>query len=73
MGAAERRSSTTGDIRPDKRTDWLLERIVASHSLVLRELGGNRSGEIAAHRLLSSDKVGVEEILERPQPHEVDV
>jgi hypothetical protein len=32
----------------------------------LRELGGNRGGEIAAHRLLSSDKVGVEEILE---PH----
>jgi hypothetical protein len=66
MGAAERRSSTTGDIRLDKRTDWLLERIVASHSLVLREVGGDRSGEIAAHRLLSSDKVGVEEVLE---PH----
>jgi hypothetical protein len=45
-----------------------LERIVTSHSRVLREVGGNRSGEIAAHRLLSSDKVGVEEILE---PHEL--
>jgi len=56
--------SATGDIRLDKRTDWLLERIVASHSLVVRELGGTRSGEIAAHRLLSSDKVGVDEILE---------
>jgi Transposase DDE domain len=63
MGA---KRSATGDIRLDKRTDWLLERIVASHSLVVRELGGKRSGEIAAHRLLSADKVGVNEILE---PH----
>lgn len=60
-----RRASVTGDIRLDKRTDWLLERIVASHSLVVRELGGSRSGEIAAHRLLSADKVGVNDILER--------
>ena len=52
MGA---RRSATGDIRLDKRTDWLLERIVASHSLVVRELGGKRSGEIAARRLLSAD------------------
>jgi hypothetical protein len=64
MGATGRRSSTAGDIRLDKRTDWLLDQIVATHSLVLRELGGNRSGEIAAHRLLSSDKIGVEGILE---------
>jgi hypothetical protein len=35
----------------------MLERIVASGSLVLRELGGTRSGEMAAHRLLSSDEV----------------
>ena len=46
MGAAGRRSSTTGDIRLDKRTDWLLDQIVATHSLVLRELG-----ETAAVRL----------------------
>jgi Transposase DDE domain len=61
MGA---KRSATGDIRLDKRTDWLLERIVVSHSLVVRELGGKRSGEIAAHRLLSADKVGVNGILE---------
>jgi hypothetical protein len=37
----------------------LLEQIVSNHSLV-------RSGEIAANRLPSSNKVGVEEVLE---PH----
>jgi hypothetical protein len=52
-----RTKSVLGDVRRDERAEWMLERIVASGSLVLRELGGARSGEIAAHRLLSSDDV----------------
>jgi hypothetical protein len=35
----------------------MLDRIVATGSLKLREIGGERRGEIAAHRLLSSNDV----------------
>ena len=43
-----------GDIRVAGRADWFLQRIVATGSLVLKRLGGNRAGGISAHRLLSS-------------------
>ena len=43
-----------GDIRVAKRSDWFLQRIVATGSLVVKRLGGDRAGEISAHRLLSS-------------------
>lgn len=46
-----------GDARRDVRAAWMVERIVAAGSLQLREIGGTRSGEIAAHRFLSSKKV----------------
>jgi Transposase DDE domain len=52
-----RTKSVLGDARRDERAEWILERIVASGSLVLRELGGTRSGEMATHRLLSSEDV----------------
>ena len=52
-----RSKSVLGDVRRDERAAWLLDRIVATGSLVLREVGGTRSGEMAAHRLLSSDAV----------------
>src|SRR5262249_53046574 len=52
-----RTKSVLGDVRRDERAEWILERIVASGSLVLRELGGTRSGEMAAHRLVSCDDV----------------
>jgi hypothetical protein len=55
--AMARTKSVLGDVRRDERAEWMLERIVASGSLVLRALGGTRSGEMAAHRLLSSDDV----------------
>ena len=41
----------------------MLERIVATGSVQLREIGGARKGEMAAHRYLSSGKVSVESIL----------
>ena len=43
-----------GDIRVAARADWLLERLVATGSCVIRKLGGTRAGEMAVHRFLSS-------------------
>ena len=37
-----RTKSALGDVRRDERAEWMLERIVASGSLVLRALGGTR-------------------------------
>ena len=53
-----------GDVRRAERGAWLFERIVATGSLVLRQVGGTRAGEIAAHRLLDSPQVTVAEIIE---------
>ncbi len=52
-----RSKAVLGDVRRDDRAEWLLDRIVATGSLKLREIGGTRSGEIGAHRLLSSQDV----------------
>lgn len=52
-----------GDIRTAARGAWLFEQIVETGSLVLRDLGGDRAGEIAAHRFLSSPHVSVEGLL----------
>jgi hypothetical protein len=48
-----------GDIRVAKRADWLIDRIAATGSLVLRRVGESRAGEQAAHRFLSSPHVDV--------------
>lgn len=53
-----------GDPRVEARGAWLVERIVATGSLVLRVVGGTRAGEVAAQRWLSSPRVTLEEILE---------
>ena len=58
-----RSKAVLGDARRDKRAAWMLDRIVASGSLVLREIGGTRSGEVGAHRLLSSDDVDPDTLL----------
>jgi hypothetical protein len=56
LGAAVARSKCVlGDIRREERAVWLLDRIVGSGSLKPREFGQTRAGEMAAHRLLSSD------------------
>lgn len=52
-----------GDIRLDKRGDWLVDRIVATHSLVLKTVGGDRAGEAAINRYLGHDDVGPDAIL----------
>lgn len=53
-----------GDIRVDERAAWLIERIAATGSTVLRRLGQTRAGEMAVHRFLSSPYVSVERIVE---------
>lgn len=58
-----RSKAVLGDVRRDERAAWILDRIVATGSLVLREVGGTRSGEVAAHRLLSSVDVEPEALL----------
>ena len=46
-----------GDVRLDRRGATLMERIVATNSLVLRRIGCGRDGEVAAGRFLASPKV----------------
>ena len=58
-----RTKAVLGDLRRDARADWMLERIVGAGSLVLREIGVTREGEVAAGRLLKSGKVGVAGLL----------
>jgi hypothetical protein len=52
-----------GDIRVAERADWLIERIAAVGSLVIRKIGETRAGEMAVHRFLSSPHVSTEGIL----------
>jgi Transposase DDE domain len=53
-----------GDVRRAERGAWLFDRIVATGSLVLRKVGGDRAGEMAAHRFVDSHAVTPEEIVE---------
>jgi hypothetical protein len=53
-----------GDVRRAKAGAALFERVVATGSLVLREVGGDRAGEISAHRFLGSMHVTPQEIIE---------
>ena len=52
-----------GDVRREEAGATLFERVVETGSLVLRQVGGNRAGEMAVHRFLSSPHVTPEEIL----------
>jgi hypothetical protein len=58
-----RSKAVLGDARRDERAAWMFDRIVRSGSLVLREIGGTRSGEVGAHRLLSSEDVDPDALL----------
>jgi hypothetical protein len=53
-----------GDVRVAERAEWLINRVAATGSLVLRKLGETRAGEMAAHRFLSSPYVSVDRIVE---------
>jgi hypothetical protein len=52
-----------GDVRREEAGAALFERVVETGSLVLRQVGGNRAGEISDHRFLDSRYVTPEEIL----------
>lgn len=52
-----------GDVRRAEAGAALYERVVANGSLVLHKVGGDRAGEMSAHRFLSSARVTPEEIL----------
>jgi hypothetical protein len=53
-----------GDIRVSHRADWLIERMAALGTVVLRRLGETRAGEMAVHRFLSSPYVSTQSIVE---------
>ena len=53
-----------GDVRREQAGAALFEGVVATGSLVLRKIGGDRAGEMSAHRFLGSARVTPEEILE---------
>ena len=53
-----------GDIRVAQRADWLVDRIAALGTLVLRRIGETRAGEMAVHGFLSSPYVSVAGIVE---------
>jgi hypothetical protein len=52
-----------GDVRRAERGAWLFDQIVATGCLVLRRVGGDRAGEIAAHRFLDAPQVTAAEII----------
>jgi hypothetical protein len=53
-----------GDTRREAAGGVIFERVVATGSLVLREIGGDRAGELSVSRFLGSPEVTPEEILE---------
>ena len=57
-------SMAVGDVRLSDRGDWLMDRIVATGSLVLRRVGGDRAGEVACHRFLDNARVDAQAIID---------
>ena len=53
-----------GDARTSARGAWLFDQIVSLGTLVLKDLGEGRAGEMAAHRYLSSPYVTSQGVLE---------
>lgn len=58
-----KRGTGLGDIRLDERAALVFRQMVATHSVVLKKLGGERAGEVAVGRLLASGKVDAESLL----------
>jgi len=58
-----------GDVRRQEAGSALFERVVETGSLVLRQVGGDRAGEMSAHRFLDSPQVTPEEILRTAAKH----
>ena len=62
-GDNEFRIGFFGDLRRERAGATLFERVVETGSLVLRQVGGDRAGEMAVHRFLDSPHVTPQEIL----------
>ena len=63
MADVLKRGAGLGDVRLDARAEIVFHQMVATHSVVLKRLGGERAGALGAGRLLASEKVGVENLL----------
>src|SRR5260221_9671535 len=46
-----------GDKRRSAALEWLSEAMVSQSSVVVRQLGEDRAGEMSAHRVLSAEQV----------------
>ena len=55
---------TQADIRHDRRREAIVDRVIATGSLVQRKVGGGRNGEIAMLNFLASPKVTVASVME---------
>ena len=51
------------NITHDERGDWFIDRIVETHSLVLKTVGGDRAGEIGVNRYLGNAETTPADIL----------
>ena len=51
------------DVRLDRRADWMIARSVATHSLVLKTVGGARAGELSVNRFLANPDIDPAAIL----------
>ena len=51
------------NVRLDRRGGWFVDRIVATHSLVLKTVGGDRAGEAAINRYLGHEDIDPNAIL----------
>jgi Transposase DDE domain len=61
--AGDFRIGCFGDVRRERTGAELFEVVVATGSLVVREIGKDRSGELSVHRFLGSRQVTAEEII----------
>jgi len=64
IGEEQLRIGYFGDMRREQAGADLFDRIVTTGSLVLRQVGGDRAGELSANRFLGSPQVTPEEILQ---------
>ena len=63
LGEGFARIGEFGDARRASRGAWIFDRVVNVGTLVIRQIGGDRAGEIAVHRFLDSPEVRAEEIV----------
>jgi hypothetical protein len=61
--AGDFRIGSFGDVRRERTGAELFERVVATGSLVVREIGKDRAGELSVHRFLGSRHVTAKEII----------